>query len=272
MSVTPRERILTAFQHKRPDRTPTDAWFHDVVVAGLKKHYGTNDWGKVLGELGIEGWAHLSPWVSFPEFDARATVRPGGLKGPKAIWLDERTYENAWGVRNRFGEGDWYEEWAGGPLERAETVDEITAYKFPTPAQVRDPDKYALKVDELKRQGKFVIATISNPYKDAWLLRGMENILADYLINPDILTAMYDKLYALYEEITTRAARAGVDMISIIGDIAMQDRIIMGPEAWRKFDKPRMARLISRCRAIKPDVFFFIHSDGNVTDLMDDIV
>jgi uroporphyrinogen decarboxylase len=37
-------------------------------------------------------------------------------------------------------------------------------------------------------------------------------------------------------------------------------------------DKPRMAKLIADCRAINPDVFMFIHSDGNVTDLMDDLV
>jgi uroporphyrinogen decarboxylase len=61
-------------------------------------------------------------------------------------------------------------------------------------------------------------------------------------------------------------------MISITGDIAMQDRIIMGPEAWRRVDKPRMADLIRACRAVNPEVFFFIHSDGNVSDLMDDLI
>jgi uroporphyrinogen decarboxylase len=61
-------------------------------------------------------------------------------------------------------------------------------------------------------------------------------------------------------------------MVSIIGDIAMQDRIIMGPESWRKFDKPRMAALVARCREVNPGLFLFIHSDGNITDLMDDII
>ena len=61
-------------------------------------------------------------------------------------------------------------------------------------------------------------------------------------------------------------------MITITGDIAMQDRIIMGPDTWRAVDKPRMARLVADCREINPDVFFYIHSDGNVMDLMDDFV
>ena len=270
--MTPRERIIATFTHRRPDRTPSDGWFHDVVEESLKKHYGTTDWEVVLGQLGVEGWAHLTPRLVFPEFDAKATPRPGGRKGAKAIWLDERTHENGWGVRHRLGEGDWYEEWVGGPLEKAETVEDILAYPFPTERQIVEPEAYRKRVAQLKQEQKFVIATFSNPYKDAWLLRGMENILADYLINPEVLCALYDKLYEMYTRMAVRAARAGVDMISIIGDIAMQDRIVMGPEAWRTFDKPRMAALIRTCRAINPDVFFFIHSDGNVTDLMDDLI
>ena len=270
--MTPRERILAAFHHELPDRTPTDGWFHDVVIDNLKKHYRTDDWDVVLRKLGVEGWASQSPRLRFPDFEIKATARPGGKKGPKAIWFDDRTYQDAWGIRHRFGESDWYEEWIGGPLEKAETVADILAYPFPTTAQIREPENYSKKVADLKKQGKFVSAGISNPYKDAWLLRGMENVLADYLINTEMLEALYDKLYALYTEMTTRAVKAGVDMITVTGDIAMQDRIIMGPEAWRKIDKPRLAALIAACRAINPDVFFFIHSDGNVTDLMDDIV
>ena len=103
-------------------------------------------------------------------------------------------------------------------------------------------------------------------------MRGMDNLPADYLINRDFLDALYDRLYAFYGEICKRLARAGVDQISYTGDIAMQDRIIMGADTWRAVDKPRVAKLIADCRAIKPDVKFFIHSDGNVTDLMDDLV
>ncbi len=270
--MTPRERILAAFRHAVPDRTPTDGWFHDVVRERLLAYYHTTDWSMVLRELGIEGWASLSPKIVFPDFEKRATERPGGRKGPRAIWLDERTYQDAWGVRHRFGEGDWYEEWVGGPLESAETVDDVRAYPFPGPDRIREPPDYAQRVAELKRRGLFVSADIPNPYKQAWLLRGMENVLADYLMQRDLLDALYDRLYDLYTEVVRRAVRAGVDMITITGDIAMQDRIIMGPQTWREVDKPRLAALISACRAINPKVFIFFHSDGKLTDLMDDLV
>lgn len=270
--MNPRDRIIATFNHQRPDRTPTDGWFHDVVEQRLKEHYKTDSWAEVLRELGVEGWKSVSPRLVFPEFEAKATARPGGRKGPKAIWLDERTRQDAWGVIERYGEGDWYSERVEGPLDRAETADAILAYPWPAPDRIRDPENYAQRVADLKREGLFVSGGISNPYKTAWELHGMENVLADYLINPEVLEALYDKLYGIYKEMTLRMARAGVDMITVVGDIAMQDRIVMGPEAWRKFDKPRLAELIGACRAVKPDLFFFIHSDGNVMDLMDDIV
>lgn len=270
--MTPRERIQAALTRQQPDRTPTDGWFHHEVERKLKAHYGTESWDEVLQELGVEGWAGCGVGLRFPEFDAKATVKPG-VGGPrKAVWTDDRTYEDAWGVRHRIGESGWYEEWLDGPLTRATTVAEIEACPLPGVENINEPDDYAERVAKLKAQDLFVRGGISNPYKDAWLLRGMDNVLADYLINRDMLEALYDRLYALYTEVCIRMARGGVDMITVTGDIAMQDRIIMGPKAWREVDKPRMARLIRETRKANPEVLFFIHSDGDVTDLMGDFV
>ncbi len=270
--MNPRERILTTMHHEAPDRTPTDAWFHREVTKKLLDYYQTDDFGVVLQELGIEGWSSLGPWIEFPEFEKKATARPGNASWGKGIWKDDRTYEDAWGVVYRLGEGDWYEERVSGPLESAESVADIVAYDFPAVDQVREPEDYAENVQQRKKEGLFVSAGIPNPYKTAWQLRGMDNVLADYLINRDMIDALYDRLYGLYTEMCVRMARAGIDMITVTGDIAMQDRIIMGPDAWRQADKPRLAELITACRRIKPDVFFYIHSDGDVTDLMDDLV
>ena len=267
-----RERILTALNHEVPDHTPSDAWFHPEVRKKLLEYYRTEDWADVLQQLGIEGWAGCGPSIRFPEFEKKATDRPGGKPWKKAIWLDERTYEDAWGVRHRLGENDRYEQWLSGPLVNASTVEDIRQCKLPAPDQIVEPENFAAEVQELKNKNYFVRSGIPNPYKQAWLLRGMDNVLADYLINRDLLEALYDRLYELYGEMCKRMAKAGVDQISVTGDIAMQDRIVMGPRPWREVDKPRMAKIISECRKIKPDVFFFIHSDGNVTELMDDIV
>ncbi len=281
MPMTPRERILAALRHQIPDRTPTDGWFHDEVEARLKKHYRTEKWSDVLDELGVVGWKGGGVRVSVPEFEARAEQRSYKGMTRRGVWTDERTYSDEWGMVMRIGETGWYEEWIDGPLVSADGEDLSSVQKLlmPGPEHIGPPRdcsgdwaKYSAKVAELKSQGGFVTGGIPNPYKTAWQLRGMDNVLADYLVNREFLEALYDRLYAFYGEAARRMVAGGVDMVSVTGDVAMQDRIIMGPETWREVDKPRMAKLIADCRAINPDVFMFIHSDGNVTDLMDDFV
>ncbi|MBN1513791.1 MAG: hypothetical protein JXB13_17370 [Phycisphaerae bacterium] len=243
-----------------------------MIMQRLKQHYATTEWAEVLGHLGVEGWYPTHLAVAFPEFEREATARPGGRDGPRAIWTDARTYRDAWGVIHRFGEGDWYEERVSGPLDSAQCVADIEAYPWPEPDRIVVPLDYAQRLGDARQSGGFTSGIIPNPYKDAWTLRGMDNVLMDYLINPEVLDAMYDRLYALYQGMAVRMTASGVDMISVIGDIAMQDRIVMGPQAWRRVDKPRLAAMIEACRQENPDVFFFVHSDGNIMDVMDDLV
>lgn len=270
--MTPRQRILTALDHQPPDRTPVDGWFHPEVVVALKRHFQTDDWATVLEHLGIDGWTELAPSIHFAEFDAKAGPRPGHPAGDRAVWIDESTYEDGWGIRFRLGRSDRYQRWLSGPLQSAETSDDVLRYRFPSPDDVRQPPDYANQVAALKAEGRFVTGEIDNPYKRFWHLRGYENALMDYRINVPVLEAVYDRLYPLATELALRMARAGVDMIQVVGDVAMQDRIIMGPELWRKYDKPRWASLIDACRAVNPETIFFFHSDGKLTDLMDDLV
>ena len=270
--MTPRQRILSTLSHQPPDRTPVDGWFHPEVVQSLKQHFCTDDWSTVLQELGIEGWADLSASVHFADFEARATPRPGSADGRREIWLDENSYEDQWGTCFRIGAGDRYERWLSGPLQDAETADDVSRYAFPTPDDVREPDDYAGRVAKLKAEERFVCGEMENPYKRFWHLRGYENALMDYLANEPVLEAIYDRLFPLATEMAVRMAAGGVDMIKVVGDVAMQDRIIMGPQPWRRFDKPRWGELIGAARAVNKDVVFFFHSDGKLTDLVGDLI
>jgi len=270
--MTPRERILRTVNHQRPDRVPTTGWFHPEVQQALIAHYHAPDWETVLAALGIEGWSDLGPGLAFDEFEQNAAPRPGHPQGPKALWLDSDTYEDCWGIRWRVGQGDRYQEWLDGPLAGADSPAAVYHYRFPSVGDIREPAEFAAEVARRQQAGLFVSSGFDNPFKRFWHLRGYENALMDYLSDRAIVDAVYDRLFDLTEEMTLCAARAGVDMISIVGDIAMQDRLLLPPEVWRAIDKPRWVRLIQACRAVKPDLHFFFHSDGALTDLVDDLV
>ena len=292
--MTPRDRILTALRHEPPDRTPTDGWFHPEVMVALKRHLGCADREGVLAHLGIEGWSSLTPTLWFEAFEAAATMRPqagdaaaqtagepvrmsqswedAANEHERAIWLDADRHEDAWGIRWRLGEGGRYAQWLDGPLAGAGSAQDVEAYAYPTAEAVRVPGDYGARVAELKKAGNYVSCDLENPFKRFWHLRGYENALMDYLADADIVAAVYDRLFDLIEHMAHLAAGAGVDMIKCIGDVAMQDRIIMGPDLWRRIDKPRWAAFIQSVRRVNRDITFFFHSDGMLTPILDDLV
>jgi uroporphyrinogen decarboxylase len=116
------------------------------------------------------------------------------------------------------------------------------------------------------------MAGVQTAYKHAWELRGMAQWLMDYLINPDFVNKVYDKLYNFMTEVGRRTVPAGIDIFGIGGDFAMQDRIIMGADTWRRFDKPRLKALFDELRAINPDLYLYQHCDGCLMEIMDDMV
>jgi uroporphyrinogen decarboxylase len=48
--------------------------------------------------------------------------------------------------------------------------------------------------------------------------------------------------------------------------------MLLSPATWRKWLKPRLEKIISGARAIKPDVVFFYHSDGYVEPIIPDLI
>jgi uroporphyrinogen decarboxylase len=67
-------------------------------------------------------------------------------------------------------------------------------------------------------------------------------------------------------------ARAGIDVLALDDDVGMPTTMVVGPDTWRRFLKPRMAGLIRSARAIKPDLRVLYHSDGYVEPILGDLI
>jgi len=52
----------------------------------------------------------------------------------------------------------------------------------------------------------------------------------------------------------------------------MQTGMMMSPEIWRNYFKPRMAKIIEAARRIKPGLHMFYHSDGKPEEIYDDLL
>jgi uroporphyrinogen decarboxylase len=270
--MTNRERMRITLNHEVPDRIPSTMYARGEVQRALMRRFGAADFDAVLDLLGARLYKDVSLKIRDEEFDSRTNrLLEGDLPyaGNRFIFHDERTFEDQWGVIRRVGR-DWrYVQHISGPL-----CDEsrFSGYRFPVKEQIEGERELSERIVRLKEQDLFVRAYIPNPYKTAWYLRGMENLLSDYILEPEFVEKLYEKIYRFYTEMLQAYTRAGVDMIAIEGDIAMQDRILVGAERWRVFDKPVLKQLIDDSKAVNPDVSVFFHSDGDLTEVLGDLI
>jgi uroporphyrinogen decarboxylase len=273
--LTDRQLWLDALNHRYSGRFPTDIWIRPEPENALIEHYGAKDFEEVQDILGITRMRSIGVRWARPDWEGRTDLQVLQSESPygggRYLLHDERTFENEWGVVMRVGSDSKYDEWIRGPLSE---MDEPDASIVCTPPieQLTYRSDLAGYVRRLKENGEFVTVGAAMPFKTAWHLRGMQNFLMDYYLHPEFVADLYDRLVERDLPRLRVAIEAGVDMVTITGDFAMQDRIIVGPDKWRAFDKVALLKLFDFCRSINPEIRFYVHSDGNVMNVMDDLV
>jgi uroporphyrinogen decarboxylase len=256
-----RERVWCCLDHKRADRLPLDGSFHAQVWPRLKAHFGTDDEEMVLRELGIDfRGVSMEPSEAFRQ---RAVETPQGWRIPHP----DGSLEDEWGVRNRYEAGDAYYRYVYHPLA---DEDALNAFEFPDldePGRFNQARRHAARW----RHEFPIMGGVGNLYRDSWFLRGMQQWMMDLVLNPGFVEALLDKMLAWKLEILRHLADVGIDIFSVSGDIAMQQTLIMHPDTWRRYFKPRDAALIDAARRLGITHFYY-HSDGNITPVLDDLV
>jgi uroporphyrinogen decarboxylase len=107
-------------------------------------------------------------------------------------------------------------------------------------------------------------------YERAWTLRGMQNLLMDFLDHPkfvrELLNTIADYNIAQLKE----AMQYDIDAVYFGDDWGQQRGLQMGPKLWREFIYPILARTY---RAVhEGGKYIFIHSCGDVDELFDDLI
>lgn len=106
-------------------------------------------------------------------------------------------------------------------------------------------------------------------YERAWTLRGMENLLTDFMVNPgfvhELMSAIADYNIAHLRE----AVKYDIDAVCFGDDWGQQRGLIMGYDTWREFIYPQLKRMY---KAVHDEgKYVFIHSCGDVDELFDDL-
>ena len=107
-------------------------------------------------------------------------------------------------------------------------------------------------------------------FERAWSLRGFENLLMDFIENPEFVHGLLDAIADHNIELVTRALAFDIDAVYFGDDWVQQAGLIMGYGAWKEFIYPRLQRMYGAVRGAGK--FQVIHSCGDVDELFDDLV
>jgi len=107
-------------------------------------------------------------------------------------------------------------------------------------------------------------------FERSWSLMGMENVLMSMLTCPEALEQLYDDICNHFLELVHIALEYDIDGIYFGDDWGQQKGLIMGPDHWRRFIKPRMARLYEPVK--QKGKYVMQHSCGDCSEIFPDLI
>lgn len=259
--MTKRERFLAFAGFQPVDRVPRHASYVDALQQALTEHLGRDPNECFDMDAGLGRALRPPEGFQFPDY---AVYFPEHKDGNDGFSIDANGCGHMHHGFHHFTEFI-------SPLRHAESIDELERFPIVDNATFLD-DELRRACVEAQARGDFAKLFIGHMYETAWQIRGYEPFLMDLLTQRDWAELLLDRICANNVRTAAAAARAGYDCIATGDDVANQQTMMFQPELWREVMKPRWARVIAAARAIKPDIHVWYHSDGNIWDILDDLV
>ena len=280
-----RERVLCALDHKEPDRIPFDISSTGSTEIALKAYRN------LLSYLGIKKKVEILTLVAQRAYvdetilkklnvDTRG-IHPNVPMQWKVKTKEDDLYtyiEDGWGIIRKMPKiGGLYYDIAVSPLSNVNT-DAIEKYPWPNPT---DPvifqglKEKAIRLYKETDASLIVGRTFGNGIltMGGWL-EGYENWFCDLISNPKRVNKIMDKVLELKMKYWNRMLNEIGDYVDVVveyDDLGTQDSLLISPELYRKYVKPRQKELFDFIKR-KSSVYVFFHSDGAIYDLIPDLI
>ncbi len=157
------------------------------------------------------------------------------------------------------------------PLRNAANLDDLERFTYPGVHGFSEA-RLAEEVRSAHDRGDFTVLWVGHMYETSWQIRGYTEFLMDLMDRPEWCEYILDRIKERNLLNATAAARAGVDMLRTGDDVANQNTLMFSADTWRRIFKPRWAQVYAAARAIKPDIEIWYHSDGNITQIVPDLI
>jgi uroporphyrinogen decarboxylase len=239
--MTNRERVLRAFKHVQPDKTPYQIDFTAKAMQRMVAYCGSDGFLRQ-----IDNCFH--------------SVRAN--PGPKTQWLTEDIWQDEFGVQwDRSIDRD-----IGNVCNAVIPERDLGAWE---PPDADAPDRFDGFAETCAAgTGKCVQFAIGfSLFERAWTLRGsMAALMVDMLDAPAFVDELLDALCDYNVSLVKQAVRHNIDAVHFGDDWGHQSGLLVSPRLWERFLAPRLARQYQAAKAAGK--FVTIHSCGKVDSLL----
>jgi len=240
--MTPRERVIKTLKFDYPDRVPRDLW---ILPISLEKYREQIRLIQEKYPLDIDSdWTNLN------------------RKGREAYEIG--TYRDEWGCK--------FENIQRGVMGE---VKEPLVKSLSDVRRVSPPYRLLDKMTEevaknYKATDKFTLAYGGSLFERMQFLRGTANLLIDLVDRPPELFRLMEIVHRYNVTRIRKLAKTSIDGILFADDWGAQNSLLISPKLWRELFKPWYKEYCEI--AHDNNKFFFMHSDGHIIDIYEDLV
>jgi uroporphyrinogen decarboxylase len=261
MTMTSKERVLTAFARQEPDRVPINYFANAGIDQRLKRHFGLapDDSEGLRQVLGVDFRGATAAYCG-PKLHKDAPER--GVK------VDD------WGIHRRWVEHETggYWDYCDFPLRDA-TEEKVTGWPMPSP----DDFDYSEISGYCKKNNEYAIyvggAGQADVINKGGMLRGTEQALMD-LITEDpaglLLTKRRTDIQLEILRRTLEAAKGGIDFLWMGEDLGTQIAPLISLGLYRKQIRPIHQKFADLADSF--DIPVMLHSCGSSSWAYEDFI
>lgn len=243
--MTRRERVIAALNHLETDIIP-----YDISMTGQA-------WEKMVAFYNDKNFAAgIGGHITSCYYDGDNKPVPG----KEGYFRDD--FGVVWNRNGADKDVGVVEEWLIPEPSMA-------GYRFPEvpTKQIHERCKHTLE----NAGDLFTCAAIGfSLFERAWTLTGMENLLEYMITEPEFVTELLDAITNYNMQILDIYLEYDFDCIHFGDDWGQQRGLIMGPNHWRKFIKPQLAKIYARVK--EKGLFISQHSCGDIQEVYPDLI
>jgi uroporphyrinogen decarboxylase len=266
LSLRNRERTLAALSHETTDRLPFDR-VGSTGSAEVANIVESLDLPPAVRAHYLEGDFHYLEFGSREERERFRAYLPD---------LPAEASVSDWGIARiplKTAEGYHAGHKYFYPLAHLHSPAQLESYPFPDLTESWRHQGLEEAVRAAKRQGYVVVGQMSQTILEtAYCMRGIVRLFVDFYERPGYVELLFERIAEGRRFQARRFAQAGVDVLRIGDDIANQRSLLVSPALYRERIKPFHASVIRAARAENPAIQVLYHSDGNLTDLIPDLI